>query len=229
MRLKHKSDYIQSNNLCLNGFSRNYPIISITQFPNATVYLGCSDRVWAFIDGEINPSVRKFILKQKIKYIAGIKSLQKNTLMQEYSVEWLFSSIRYSNPPLLKSPEKICNKLYVSDAEFLFQHSRYTEYSSLDYIRMQIRGFPSAGIRIENKLVAWGLIHDDDSIGFVNVIPEYRKNGFAKEITKTLVYKQQQKKRMPFLHVEPDNQAAINLFNQLGFQRNEEIYWIKLK
>lgn len=84
-------------------------------------------------------------------------------------------------------------KLQNKDAEFIFAHSHYQEFTSKSYIKGRIEADCSAGIIIKGELAAWGLTHDDGAVGFIHVRKDFRKRGFARLITENLIIDKRKK------------------------------------
>ncbi|KAB2849155.1 MAG: GNAT family N-acetyltransferase [Ignavibacterium sp.] len=80
----------------------------------------------------------------------------------------------------------------------------------------------------KNKLVAWGLTHDDGALGSLHVLDDYRKKGYGREILLSLIHQNRKLGRISFAQIEEKNQKAINLVEQLGFVKDRLVNWIKL-
>lgn len=111
----------------------------------------------------------------------------------------------------------------------IYNNSHYKEYISIDYIEERIRNGIGAGIRKDGRLVAWALTHDDGAIGFLHVLEEYRRRGYAALILQVMAARLLAAGEMPFLHVEESNTASMDLAVKAGFRRDRRIHWIKLK
>lgn len=90
------------------------------------------------------------------------------------------------------------------------------------------RGFSSMKF-FDGKPVAWAAMQDDGAMGFMHVLPEYRRHGYAKEVTIDLIRKYRQAGRMPFVHIVRTNQASIALTRSMGFELLKEIYWLEVQ
>lgn len=117
----------------------------------------------------------------------------------------------------------------ISDGDYIFSHSDYKAFTSTEYIKERIQKGISAGIVKNGKLVAWGLTHDDNSLGFLHVLHDYRRNGYGTDITNFLIKQKRTMKKPVFLNVEPHNMGSRDLVEKMGFVLDREISWIKLK
>jgi 8-oxo-dGTP diphosphatase len=80
----------------------------------------------------------------------------------------------------------------------------------------------------KDKLVAWGLTHDDGALGSLHVMDEYRKKGFGKEILLSLIHQNRKLGKISFAQIEEKNTKATNLVEQLGFIKDRRVSWVKL-
>jgi predicted GNAT family acetyltransferase len=77
-------------------------------------------------------------------------------------------------------------------------------------------------------LVAWAVTHDDGSLGMIYVLDDYRRHGYAKDITISMVEKTRRLGRYPFVHIIKDNEKSLNLAQGLGFEKVSSVVWMAL-
>jgi ribosomal protein S18 acetylase RimI-like enzyme len=94
-----------------------------------------------------------------------------------------------------------------------------------DHVRRLISTMPGCGIRRGRRLVAWGLLHDDGSMGFLHVLEEYRGQGMARAVTAALTRSVLRLGLQPFLYIVKTNRASIRLTESMGFTRGGEYGW----
>ena len=87
----------------------------------------------------------------------------------------------------------------------------------IDYVTERILGGPSFGVFRDGRLVGWAMTHDDFAMGFMMVLPEYRRQGIAMEITLSLIKALRSMGRVPMVHVSKDNHKSLSLVRSLGF------------
>ena len=80
-----------------------------------------------------------------------------------------------------------------------------------------------------DKLIAWGITQDDGAIGFLNVLPEYRRMGYARDVMLDLINKVRYEKKIPFVHIEEENEKCMRLAVSLGFKKNKIVNWIEIE
>jgi len=124
---------------------------------------------------------------------------------------------------LVICPYRGISPLVPDDAETIVRHSPYNRRA--DYVRERIRFGPGLGIRINRRLVAWGLTHDDCSMGFLHVLPEHRGRGLARALTTALARKLLGLGVRPFMYIVQENRASVVLTASMGFERCGTICW----
>ncbi|SIQ47780.1 FR47-like protein [Alkalispirochaeta americana] len=113
-------------------------------------------------------------------------------------------------------------------ARFIQDNSDYKEYTSTEYIQERLEEDISSGILRQGELVAWGLTHDDRSLGFLHVLSSCRRQGLAEGVLRDLVRKRCARGETPFLNVEPRNQASMKLVEKIGFLPDRTVSWVKM-
>ncbi|SKA06886.1 GNAT family N-acetyltransferase [Selenihalanaerobacter shriftii] len=214
------------------GFVQNYPIKKVYQVGNSYIILGKSDHLWAYVSSEDKDELIHLINKYKYetKYFASIESWMKPIIQKNKDVEWELQTKRFIFPEHLEIGvlDNRVKRLKSSDANYIYNNSHYKEVTSIKYIQERINQGVSAGITKNNKLIAWGLTHDDNALGFLHVLPEYRRQGYAEEITKCLIQKQRSENKEVFLNIEIDNFKSESLATKLGFVFDRKISWFKI-
>jgi GNAT superfamily N-acetyltransferase len=95
----------------------------------------------------------------------------------------------------------------------------------LNYVRWRISAGPSAAIRRNGSLIAWGATHADGSMAMLRVLEEYRGQGLARAITYVLARRVITWGLRPFLHIHRNNKASISLCESMGFTRHSLCAW----
>lgn len=69
--------------------------------------------------------------------------------------------------------------------------------------------------------------HLEGSMGLLEVLPEYRRRGFAAELERFMIGRMLQQGLFAFAQVEPWNEKSIGLQKKLGMRISEErVYWL---
>lgn len=124
---------------------------------------------------------------------------------------------------LTETPGPRVSTLKPVDAKVITAHWHYGRDPG--HVRRLIRTQPGCGIRRKGRLVAWGLLHDDGSMGFLHVMEEYRGKGLARAITAALARRVLRLEQTPFLYILKTNTPSIRLTESMGFTRAGEFGW----
>ena len=82
------------------------------------------------------------------------------------------------------------------------------------------------GAEGEEGLYGFIGIHKEGAIGFLYVLPEYRKRGIAMELEKRMIRKQLDRGLLPYCHVQAHNTASLNLQKKIGMVcYPDAFYW----
>jgi GNAT superfamily N-acetyltransferase len=97
---------------------------------------------------------------------------------------------------------------------------------SPDRILRRIRSGPGFCVRRNGLPVAWGLTHDDGSMGFLHVAERYRHQGMARTLTTVLAEALLRLGVRPFMYIITTNQPSLNLTGSMGFSREGRFSWM---
>jgi len=214
------------------GFFRNYPVDLTFRSGDFVLLCGTSDYQWAYLLGE-NPEDLLEVLDQfnySTLYFANVENWMFPALTRLRSIEWKLTTHRFylSDKQRLETTNINFKPLEPSMAESIFKLSSYKDFTSVAYIEDRLRKDVSAGIWQDNILVGWGLTHDDGSLGFLNVLPEWQGKGLGESIMKCLVIKKREQNLPVFVNIEPHNNKSLSLIAKLGFTFDRQVSWVKL-
>lgn len=214
------------------GFFDNYPVEKWLRHGDFLLICGTSDYYWAYLCGD-NPE-DLFVLLEKFEFestcFANVEEWMLPVLTHTRKIEWKLTTHRYYLPDQknVEPPEYISKTLDPSMAKYIYANSAYKDFTSEQYIKERLAKDVSAGVWMDGELVGWGLTHDDTSLGFLNVIPQYRGQGLGESLLRFLVVEKQNRKKPVFVNIEPHNHQSINLIKKLGFAFDREVSWVKL-
>ena len=214
------------------GFFRNYPVEKFYNSHDFYLICGTSDSQWAYLCGE-NPEDLLVVLHQfsfATLFFANVEDWMFPALTQNHRIDWKLTTHRYFLPdnkiPDLPSFEY--QKLQVSLAEFIYGQSAYKDFTSIAYLKDRLSKDISVGIWQDGQLVGWGLTHDDGSLGFLNVVPEWQGKGLGENILKALIMQKREMQLPVFVNIEPHNVQSLQLIQKLGFVFDRQVSWVKL-
>ncbi len=214
------------------GFFSNYPVEKRLQRGSFLLLTGTSDYPWAYLCGD-NPEELITILDDfdfETSYFANVEDWMMPILTQNRKIEWKLTTHRYYISPDVKisQPTISTRQLEPSMARQIFENSDYKDFTSVEYISDRLEKDVSAGVWVNGQLAGWGLTHDDSSLGFLNVLPEYRGQGLGENLLRGLAIQKRNNEKPVFVNVEPHNQQSIKLIKKIGFSFDREVSWIKL-
>ncbi len=218
--------------LPVKGFFANYPVRKWLQQNDFLLVCGKSDYLWTFLCGD-NPEDLLLLLERfdfESLYFANVEEWMLPVLTHTRKIEWKLTTHRYYLPEgkSVEPTDHVSQSLDSSMANYIFRNSAYKDFTSETYIKDRLEKDVSAGIWINGELVGWGLTHDDSSMGFLHVMPDYRGQGLGESIMRFLVIEKQGRKKSVFVNIEPHNHQSINLVKKLGFVFDREVSWVKL-
>ncbi len=114
-------------------------------------------------------------------------------------------------------------RLRPQDAELIARAWPYGR--SPERILRRIRSGPGYCIRRTGAPVAWGLTHDDGSMGFLHVVEQYRHQGMARTLTTALAESLLRLDVQPFMYIVTSNRASLRLTAGMGFSRAGRFSW----
>jgi GNAT superfamily N-acetyltransferase len=221
------------NNLSVFGFIENNIVIDVWQEGSSVAVLGKSDRAWLYFSSENEKEFRILVkkLKGKTSFFGSLYSWMIPIINDGAEAEWILTSDCYYLPEdvNLNHIKIATRRLTQTDIPHILNHSHYKQFLSIEYLNDRIKRSYSAGIDMNGELAAWGLTHDDGALGSLHVTDDYRGHGFAQEIIKSLVCQCRDNDEIPFAQVEPNNIPSIRLLEKLGFVKDREIIWMKVK
>jgi len=224
-----KKDLIKNINMI--NFIEENEILETHTFDNAIMVKGISDREWIYFSCKDEIEFEKLIdlLKPEDTNFAILEDWMIPILNRKFNIVVELSTIKYIlNPDVIIPKNKITiTELSPNDASYLYMNFDYSEYTNVAYIKERINKSVSAAVRIQDKLVAWAAIHDDGAIGMLHVLPQFRRQGLAKEVTIYIINKLRGLGKLPFAHIEENNFKSINLVESLGFVKDRSVHWAK--
>lgn len=219
-------------NINIINFINEYPISSIDVISHSMLVRGTSDKNWVYISSSSSKEFKTLInkLDNNDKFFAVIEDWMIPLITDGRKLSWQLSCIKLYYPDYIVLPQNKYNieHLNIEDAKYIYNNYEYKKYTSIDYLTERIRKGIGLGIYENDKLVGWIITHDDGAIGFLNVLPDYRRKGYAYELTIAMIKELRESHEIPFVHIEEDNIKSMNLALKLGFINDRKVSWIKL-
>ena len=227
---KLKQEFI--SNISTIGFIENNPITEVVEINNSYLIKGTSDVEWIYLVCKNETELKVLLEKSGGNniYFASVEDWMIPIITEKRKAEWILTTMRYYLPEDVEVPEnkKEVIPLTTDYIGFIITQSNYKQFLTPAYVEERISKSISAAIFKKDKLVAWGLTHDDGALGSLHVLDEYRKKGYGKEILISLIHQNRKLGRISFAQIEEKNVKATNLIEQLGFVKDRRVSWMKL-
>ncbi len=117
----------------------------------------------------------------------------------------------------------------IKDAETVDSFYTFRSDDSIDDIKECISNRPSSAVYVNGDMASWVLVHDDNSMGIMYTKDEYRKKGYAVDVTIDLSRKTFEIGNIPFLHIAETNSMSPGLALKCGFIPQGYADWFGIK
>jgi 8-oxo-dGTP diphosphatase len=228
--LLHK-DRIQ--NLNMINFINSYSVDIFLQSGNSILVRGTSDKSWIYISSKSETEYRELIgqLSESDIYLAAVEDWMIPILTVKKKILWNLKCQRFVLPKNIQPGpvHHIVRYLKPGDASYIHENSMYKKYTPLEYIIDRIKRGIALGLYDKGGMVAWILTQDDGAIGFLNVLPEFRRRGYGTDITNAVIKKVRERGGIPFVHIEESNVNSINLAKKVGFIMDKNVSWLRIE
>jgi|WetSurMetagenome_2_1015567.scaffolds.fasta_scaffold103434_3 GNAT superfamily N-acetyltransferase len=222
-------DLIRNSNII--NFIEENKITYLNKIGEAVIVKGISDREWVYFSSKNENGFRDLLNEINVQDInfAVLEDWMLPILKENFYFEIELSVIKYILPEKVTMPEKTgtVSRLLIEHADYIYENYEYKDFTNVEYIRNRIVKGISCGIFIGNKLVAWSITHDDGAIGMLQVLPEYRGKGLAKEITSFMINEIRKRNKIPFVQIEKRNLPSNRLASGIVFIKDRRVHWIK--
>ena len=185
------------------------------------------DCYFQFLYAENESFVDKF--NKEIEYdffgFSGTNDIVLDYYMKDHLIQWknTCTQLHYEGE---KFHDIIpLDSLKLEDAEYVDKNYEYNNDNSLEKIKDAIRNRPTSCLRVLGKIVSFVLLHEDNSIGYMITLPEFRGKGYAYELTKDIVNKTIDSGRLPYVQIVKGNFKSVDLAKKVGFVEHGDVHW----
>lgn len=111
-----------------------------------------------------------------------------------------------------------------ADASFVLDHYHRLNEDEIIQAISENRLF---GVRDQGKLFAFIGLHDDHALGMLEVLPEYRRQGWGERLERALIAAVLGMGELPYGHVVVGNEPSMRLQEKLGFVLcSDKVFWM---
>lgn len=126
--------------------------------------------------------------------------------------------------PMADSPVKI-EQLDERHLPFIMEH--YSHADDTAYHRERLNAGVMYGAFLDRRLAGFIGLHAEGSIGMLEVLPEYRRQGIAYALEAFIVNRQLANGNVPFSQIIDGNAASLSLHRKLHFSISEnQVCWL---
>ncbi len=221
-------------NMNMIYFMEDNHIHSLERTGDSVLMRGDSDHRWVYISSPDEKELATVAshLGAEDRYLAIIEDWMIPTITGHRDIVWQLTTMKMVLAPEVRLPQTAVHHispLSVDDAYTIMANSHYGAFTSAAYLQERINRGPSGGIRMDGKLVAWILTHDDGAIGTLHVLDDFRRQGFALDLLRFLSQEVRDAGRLPFAQIEEDNVKSLNLVSKLGYTKDRRVHWFKVE
>jgi len=185
-------------------------------------------------EGILNKILKTFPFPDSVGFCGLPEELASKVreTLTDYQLEWDENCYLYYLPEENKGKlplETPLPSLKPADVDLVNHYYTYKEEGSREYLLDCIVNRPSSVIHNEKgEPVSWALVREDNSMGVMFTVEEYRKKGLAKKITMDLIKKVVDQGSIPYVHIVDTNTTSQNLAKEMGFVHWGKIQWFGL-
>ena len=96
----------------------------------------------------------------------------------------------------------------------------------VDYFTERIAAGHCFGAFRQGEWAGFGGIHDDGSMGFLEVFPAHRRQGVGRDLLSYIINYHLERGWVPYAHTFADNEVSLELQKSLGFTVcDRPVYW----
>jgi 8-oxo-dGTP diphosphatase len=213
-------------NISTIGFVENNRVTEIVEISNSYLIKGISDFEWVYLVCSNENDIRVLLEKSsRNTHFASVEDWMIPIITEKSEAEWILTTMRYYMPGkvVVAGNKDEVVPLTTDHIGFIISKSSYKQFLTPAYLEDRITKSISAAIFDKNRLIAWGLTHDDGALGSLHVLDAYRKKGYGKEILLSLIHQTRKLGKIPFAQIEEKNVAAIKLAENLGFIKDRRV------
>jgi GNAT superfamily N-acetyltransferase len=215
-------------NMSIIGFIAENTVTEVLRDGESVLIKGKSDEEWIYIFSKDEKELSNLLnqLTDKDIFFASVEDWMVPIISKKKKFEWTLSTIRWYLPDEVEVPDtKLkANPISTEDIGFILSQSKYRQFLTARYLKERITKSISACIYEDNKMVAWGLTHDDGALGSLNVLDEYRGKKYGTEIVLSLILQCRELGRIPFAQIEETNEKAIKLVTKAWVCKGQKSY-----
>lgn len=216
-------------NLNMINFIINNSVDLIEKNDDSYIARGKSDEYWVYNSCNTPETYNKLLSYVPSDKYFVVQSEWERDLLIDKGIDWEMkcNKLYLEDDVNIENAKHVTRVLGLDDVDYIYENSKYSDISNKQYIIDRITKDTALGVFERDELLGWAMIHDDGSIGFLNVMDQHRRKGIARSLMINMIKSVRDKGQVPYAHVEDSNKGSMGLLTSLGFTKLNDIYWIK--
>lgn len=107
--------------------------------------------------------------------------------------------------------------------EIVYEH--YHDDVSYEYLKRRLEDGAIFGGFVDGELCGFAGTHEEGAVGILRVLEKFRRRGFGAALEGYVINEVLKRGEVPFVQVNPWNEASIRLQMGLGFEVSREVLW----
>lgn len=129
--------------------------------------------------------------------------------------------------PLKPVHNMIYRELTENDLPVVAKHYNDDVADDVAYLKDRLRKKSMFGAFVEENLAGFIGLHGEGSIGLLQVLPEWRRQGIATALETEMINRQLREGRTPYCYVREENEVSSKLQEKLGlYPAKGMVYWL---
>ncbi len=159
---------------------------------------------------------------------SGVHRPVTEMILKRFRLDWrnpcdiYYLPVERYDPGLRKNPTQ---PVRLEDAEIVDKFYTFRSETSLEQIKKDISLRHSSAVYVNGEIASWVLTHDDNSMGIMYTREEYRRRGFAVDVTIDLAGKIIKSGHIPFVQILESNTQSPGLALKCGFVKAGKCDW----
>jgi hypothetical protein len=179
-------------------------------------------------DDELLDEMLENLFKDNFYGFSGVHRPLADKIRRKYSLTWESRCALHYLPEenldlnLIKNPVK---DIDLEDAKTVDEFYTYRYPGSIEKIKKDILNRSTSAVYNKNDIASWVLVHNDNSMGIMYTKEEYRKKGYAVDVTIDLASKIISQGKVPFLQIVKANTMSPGLAAKCNFVNHGYTDW----
>ncbi|MEG1139657.1 MAG: GNAT family N-acetyltransferase [Lachnospiraceae bacterium] len=201
-----------------------------------------TDIIYAQEDGvvlkELNGNVYMFAMsniKKSIQILEKLKDVTMLTVHEKEFADYIKTNYNFNESLVLYNFAKLDKEPFAIQTELTFRNLRseecdvvYEYYNVLEKEELMriIQNGNLYGAFLNGTLIGFAGEHLEGSLGLLEILPAYRRKGYAMDLEAYIANQMMERGGVPFGQVVVDNNNSMQLQKKIGLPRSEKaVYW----